>query len=109
MGDSSGGPVQYVTGVGTKTSSESTKTELVTETYFTFFNHVVAAFELYPICEHFGIGIDDAMNMSVDRWYRIRKAAARLAEKKLEEKKQEKPDTTELLVQLIKELRGGGE
>lgn len=107
MESASGSDIQRIIGLGKRLDKKTGQSDYVTESYFSFYNHVVSAFEHYPIAQHFGLTVDDAMMMPVDRWYRIRKAGARLAEQQ-----STKPDLETLFMQLIKELtiaRGGGE
>lgn len=98
MGTPIGSPTQRVIGVG-KRADKNGKVEDVTNFYPNFYNNVVAAFEYYPITEVFGITPEDAMDMPVDRWYRIKNVSMKIAEERLE-----KPDTNLMLIEYIKKL-----
>jgi hypothetical protein len=101
-----GSPIEKVIGVGKRMNPKTGELVDVTSLYFTFYKHVITDFERYPIFEHFGVTPEDAMAMPVDRWYYMRKAAARVAENK-----QQTPDPMLVLLEYLKgltEALGGG-
>ena len=99
MEASSGGPVERIIGMGKRVDPKTRDVHNVTHFYRSFYNEVLAAFEHYPIVKYFGITPEDAMAMPVDRWYRIRKISAKLAQADYE-----KPDPMVTLLQYLKDF-----
>ncbi len=75
-------PLMSLVGVGSRTEKTTGKKELVTSFYPNHYEHVVRSFEVFPIRKIFGISIDEAMRMPIDRWWRIKKLAEKMPENK---------------------------
>lgn len=101
-----GSPIQKVIGVGKRMDKRTNELVDVTSLYSGFYKHVLIDCERYRIFKHFGVTPEAAMAMPVDRWYQMRKAAAKIAEVE-----QNNPDPETMLIECLKgltEALGGG-
>jgi hypothetical protein len=103
METTSGSDLNKIIGIGTRIDRESGDSLPVTNFYDSMENNVVWDFSQYNVAKYFGININDAMNLPLDRWYKIRNMAKMLSANK--------PDDIEtMMFKLFKDLlskRGG--
>ena len=105
MEDARGSILNQIIGMGYRTDPKTNEIDIYTASHPSYSNNVIQAFELYPIFKHFGLTYTDAMNLPVNEWLRIRKAAKAL-------KENQPPDSESQMFQLLKELivaRNSGE
>ena len=71
----SGSEFERTVGVGVREDAETKTSHPIHVFYPSVINHVIQTFVLYPVAKIFGIGVDDAMALPVDYWYKIKKSA----------------------------------
>lgn len=96
---SSGTAINKLVGMGQRLNPETGEKELVTNFYPKYFEKVALTFRTFPVTKTFGITVEDAMRMSVDRWDHIRKIAETLPQNKFED------NEAEVIRELIKLVR----
>lgn len=75
---------QKLVGQGTRVDPDTGKSEPVSYFYPNSHAAILRMFERYPIPKYFGISVSDALNMPLDQWHRIRKAAESLPDHRTE-------------------------
>lgn len=105
MEEVQGSILNKVIGIGTRLDKSTGKHEPVTSFYDSFENNVIWDFSQYPITKYFGITVEEAMTLPINRWYKIRNMAKTIAVRD-----SQKDDNETVLFRLLKELlsnRGG--
>lgn len=72
MKEPSKSALENLVGMGYRKDKETGKTEPVSSFHANHYEHVVKCFEIFPIHKLFGITVEQAMAMPLDRWYRLR-------------------------------------
>ena len=74
MSLSNGTLLNQLIGVGLREDPETKKLVKVTDFYRNYHWEVLVTFRKYPVFKYFGITVEDAMRLPVDRWNDIVKA-----------------------------------
>ena len=103
--DHEGSLINHYIGMGTRKDAETGEVAPVTRFYDSYYERVLESFANYPVTEIFGIGIDVALRMPVNKWSRIETIIRQLGPRK-------KSNTESELIKLLGsflEAQGGAQ
>lgn len=100
-----GSDMNKIIGIGYRKNPKTDRLEKITDHYPSQLREVMMMFEYYPIFDYFGLTLTDALNLPMDQWQGVRKAAERMGPRP---PKQEGPsEESQMLLQIIQQLITG--
>jgi len=105
MEAAAGSLINQLIGVGYVPGGSSDIGRPIFNQYPSYLANVLEVFKVYPIYETFGLTVNDAMALPVDRWRRIAKYAVSLGPKKKPDETPKEDPTEKLMLLMVEMLK----